>query len=261
MSDSLPPVLLLHGVFGRPSLLAPWAERLSSAGYACHAPTMPGRDPTSDAVLRRTGIDDLVRVAMEAYDALDEPPVIVGHSMGGLVGQRLAAVREPAALVLLASIPPGVLWPQLRMLPHLVPVLPPILAGRPFLPSAHTMRQVPLYDLPVAEQDELLPELARDSGRVFREMSCGARSTRVRARSVTSPVLVVSAGEDRNVAGWMSRRLARRYSAPHQRHPGLPHWIVAGSALDRVAPPVLEWLSDVLADPGGRADAPTTTGS
>ncbi len=104
------------------------------------------------------------------------------------------------------------------------------------------MREVPLNTLPVAEREALIPRLVRDSGRVFREMSMGAAATKVKPSDVTCPVLCVSAGSDQNVAPWISRRIARRYGAEHQDHPGKPHWIIAESALDDVAPPVLEWL-------------------
>jgi hypothetical protein len=76
--------------------------------------------------------------------------------------------------------------------------------------------------------------------RVFREMSVGASPTRVCASDVTGPALCVSTGADRNVAQWISRRIATRYNAEHQVHPGLPHWIIAQSALDEVAPPVVD---------------------
>ncbi|MFD4433477.1 alpha/beta hydrolase [Nocardia sp. NPDC058497] len=244
--DAKPPILLLHGVFGRPSLLEPWIQFFEAAGFRCHAPTLPGRDPTDDEVLARIGIEDCFTVALEAYDRLDEPAIVIGHSMGGLLTQRIAAARMPRAAVLLASIPPGVLWPQLRALPHLFPVLPAVVAGRPFFPSAKTMRRVPLNTLSAAEQDELIPRLVRDSGRVFREMSLGASSTRVKASDVTCPVLCVSGGADRNVAQWISKRIAARYDAEHQVYPGKPHWIIAESALDEVAPPVLAWLQRTL---------------
>ena len=241
-----PPVLFLHGVFGRPSLMRPWTRFFEAAGFECHAPVLPGRDPTNDEVLARTGIQDCFEAALAAYDQLSAPPIVIGHSMGGLLTQKIAAARRPRAAVLLASIPPGVLWPQLRALPHLIPLLPRILAGRPFFPSERTMRGVPLNTLSTAEQDELIPLLVRDSGRVFREMSMGAASTRVSAKDVTCPVLCVSAGADRNVAQWMSRRIAARYHAEHQVHAGLPHWIIAQSAVDDVAPPVLDWLRRTL---------------
>ncbi|HEX7825948.1 MAG TPA: alpha/beta fold hydrolase [Mycobacterium sp.] len=241
-TQTKPPILLLHGVFGEPSLLKPWTRFLESAGYVVHVPTLPGREPTNDAVLAGVGIEDCFEVALDAYDRIGEPAIVIGHSMGGLLTQKIAAAREPRAAVLLASIPPGILWPQLRSLPHLFSVLPRVLAGRPFLPSARTMREVPLNTLPAAEQESLIPELVRDSGRVFREMSMGAGSTKVAASRVTCPVLCVSAGSDRNVAPWISRRIAKRYGAEHQDHPGKPHWIIAESAIDDVAPPVVEWL-------------------
>lgn len=237
-----PPILFLHGVFGRPSLLEPWTRLFQSAGYTVHAPALPGREPTDEEVLARTGIDECFAVALAAYDRIGEPAIVIGHSMGGLLTQRIAAARSPRAAVLLAPVPPGVLWPRLRTLPHLFPILPRILAGTPFLPSTRTMREVPLSTLPAAEQDEVIPRLVRDSGRVFREMSMGAGSTKVDASAVTCPVLCVSAGADQNVAPWISRRIAKRYGAQRHDHPGKPHWIIAESALDDVAPPVLEWL-------------------
>jgi pimeloyl-ACP methyl ester carboxylesterase len=242
-SDAKPPVLLVHGVFGKPSLMQPWTDALQAAGYPVHTPTLPGRDPSDDAVLRRTGIEDCFGVAVAAYDAIGEPAIVIGHSMGGLLTQKIAAARSPLAAVLLASVPPGVLWVKPTMMPHLFPLLPSIMAGKPFKPSDRTMRAVPLSTLPPAEQDELIPRLVRDSGRVFRELSLGAAPTRVDAKDVTCPVLCVSGGQDHNVAQWLSHRIARRYDAEHQVHPHLPHWIVAASAVDRVAPPVLDWLA------------------
>lgn len=244
---SLPPILFIHGAFGRPSLFKPWTDFFSEAGFDCIAATLPGRDPTDDAVLSRTGIGEMFEAVLGVYDNLPARPVIIGHSMGGLLTQKLAAARDPLAAVLLASVPPGILWPQLKPLPHLAPVMPNILLGKPFLPSPRTMREVPLCSLPAAEQDELIPRLVRDSGKVYRQMLVGASVAKVDASAVTCPVLCVSAGEDRNVAAWTSRQIAKRYSAEHQVHPTLPHWIIAESAVPDVAPPVLEWISRVLA--------------
>ncbi|OBF97009.1 hypothetical protein A5790_00295 [Mycobacterium sp. 852002-51152_SCH6134967] len=247
MTPEKPPILFLHSIFGTPELYKPWLEFFRATGYECRTATMPGRNPTDREVLSASGVAEFFEAALAAYDSLDAPAVVVGHSIGGLLGQKLAAVRDVRALVLLASIPAGVLWPQLRSLPHLVPILPAVLAGRPVLPNARTMRAVPLSTLPTAEQDELVPKLVPDSGKAFRALTLGTPSVRANRRSVRCPVLVVSGGSDRNVAPWISRRIAKRYGAEHQMHPDMPHWIVAESGLQQVAPPVLQWLERVLA--------------
>ena len=253
MTMTKPPVLLLHGVFGSPGLLEPWVRFLGDAGYHCHVPTFPGRDPSDDRVLAKTGVAECVDLALRAYDAIGEPAIVIGHSFGGFVAQKVAAARDCVALVMLASVPPGVLWPQLRSLPHLIPVLPAILAGRPFRPSTATMHAVPLNTLPAAERDMLIPRLVRDSGRVFRTMSLGLPIMHVDPADVTCPVLCASAGADRNVAPWMSRRLAARYRAEHHVYPALPHWIIAESALQEVGPPTAGWLDRVVPTQSSKA--------
>jgi pimeloyl-ACP methyl ester carboxylesterase len=239
---SRPPILLLHGLFSTPKLLSNWVSTLESAGYRVHTPAMPGHDPVDMQLLSRLTLSDYVAHALAAYDALDETPIVVGHSIGGLIAQHVAAARDPKALVLLASVPPGVLWPQLRSLPHLFPLMPGLIKGQPVRPSDETFRAIPLYGLPQAEQQEIIAGFVPDSAHVFRAMSTGSRDTRVDHRAVRCPVLCVSGGADRNVATWISRRIARRYSAQHHHHPNLPHWIVADSAQPQVAPPVLGWL-------------------
>lgn len=151
--------------------------------------------------------------------------------------------------MLLALIPPGVLGPQVRPLPHLFPLLPRILAGRPLLPSARTFRAVPFNTLPAHEQDTLIGQMVPESGRAFRAMTLGAPPTRVERGRVQCPVLCVSGSADRNVSNAASARIARRYHAEHQVHPSAPHWIVAESLADDIVPSVLGWLRRATADP------------
>lgn len=57
--------------------------------------------------LAACGIDDYVGNVRQIVATLPEPPVLVGHSMGGFVVQRyLELGHEAAGVVLLASVPP-----------------------------------------------------------------------------------------------------------------------------------------------------------
>ncbi len=63
---------------------------------------MPGPTRTPDPQLAKQSIADYTRDMTAFIARLPEPPVIVGHSMGGLIGQQLAAQGLARALVLLA---------------------------------------------------------------------------------------------------------------------------------------------------------------
>ena len=106
MSDK-PPILFLHGAFGGPEVwtrfVAPW---FAGRGHAVAVPRLSAPFAATPARLR-----DYVARAAAAADALESPPVVVGHSLGGLVAQHLAARRRVAGLVLVASPGPCGLGP------------------------------------------------------------------------------------------------------------------------------------------------------
>ena len=160
----------------------------------------------------------VLSVALDAYDRIAEPAIVIGHSMGGLLAQKIAAARSPLAAVLLAPVPPGVLWPRPRALPHLVPIMPRILAGKAFLPSARTMREVPLNTLPAAEQEELIPRLVRDLGRVFRELCIRRRVDEGEGsrRDLSGAVRQCRRGSERGAVDFPAHReaLRRRAAGP-----------------------------------------------
>lgn len=172
-----------------------------------------------------------------------EPPIVIGHSMGGLLGQQLAASTPCSALVLAASAPPGVLWAQPRALPHLAKLMPRILVGRPFRPSPSTLDAVVFNDLPDVEAHALGEQLVPDSGRVFCSMIFGLN--RVPRNAVRCPVLCLSGGADRNVSARISRSISSRYDASHHVFPERGHWLIAPSGVGEVAPVVLRWLQKI----------------
>ena len=106
-------VVFVHGMFMTGDSWSPWVERFEERGFTCHAPSWP-HHADQPAVLRASPPDGLAELTLpevvEGYRelvlSLEEPPLLVGHSMGGLVVQLLLAEGLGAAGVAIDSAPP-----------------------------------------------------------------------------------------------------------------------------------------------------------
>lgn len=102
-STDAPAVLLLHGAACGAWIWAEgFAAALAEAGCRVVAPDLP-RGPG-------TTLAEQLSCARATMDALAGPVLLVGHSLGALLAQRLAAERAAVAQVLLAPVPPEGLW-------------------------------------------------------------------------------------------------------------------------------------------------------
>jgi hypothetical protein len=100
------PLLFVHGAWCAAWV---WDEHFlpyfAERGYAAHALSLRGHG-TSWGTSYLARIDDYVADVALVARTLPAPPVLIGHSMGGFVVQKLAERYGARALVLLASVPP-----------------------------------------------------------------------------------------------------------------------------------------------------------
>ncbi len=116
MSNVTPPIVLIHGLWLSADSWLGWADRYRAAGHVVHVPAWPS-DP---------GVG--VAEAVEHFDAfvrsLPDPPIIIGHAMGGLITQVLLGRGLGRAGVAVApSKPRGVLQVPLSTWRSVLPVL------------------------------------------------------------------------------------------------------------------------------------------
>ena len=104
-------IVLVHGFWVTPRSWEHWVSRYSAAGYNVVAPSYPGfevevealnADPTPIAELTAPA---LIEHLSSVIEALDEPPIIMGHSAGGAFTQVLLDRGYGAAAVALNSAP------------------------------------------------------------------------------------------------------------------------------------------------------------
>jgi pimeloyl-ACP methyl ester carboxylesterase len=239
-----PPILLVHGASSHAGHLDGWRKYFSLEGFDCHTPSLPGHAPSDPNALARSTLNDYLNALRREAAKLTAPPIIIGHSMGGLLAQQLAAVSPCQALVCVASAPPWMLPTQMRALPFLLPMLPGILSGRPIHPSEAVLRTLVVHDLPENEQRELVQTFGTESGRAYRAMILGL--ARLPHKRFQGPVLCLSGSADRIISNRTSNKIARHYAARHEVFPGRGHWLIASSAEKEVAGRVVRWLRETL---------------
>src|ERR1700691_5961533 len=105
------PAIFVHGLWLHATSWDPWLELFQEAGYAPIAPGWPG-DSDTVAETRRNpgqvagkGINDVVDHYAGIIHGLEAPPVVIGHSFGGLIAQRLLGQDLAAAAVAIDPAP------------------------------------------------------------------------------------------------------------------------------------------------------------
>ena len=181
--------------------------------------------------------------------ALKAPPIIVGHSMGGLLAQMLAARRKVGALVLLApSAPWGV--PPTTLFEIGAAQAMHLQAGywnSVLEPSRDVALAHSLDKLPRDQRDDVFGRFCGESGRAtFEILNWGLdmnRASEVEAKAVTCPVLCLTGSEDRINPPTTVGRIAARYAnATHEVFDGMGHWLIGEPGWEKLADRALDWL-------------------
>lgn len=235
-----PPLLFIHGAFCQAAHFEPWLGYFQEAGYRGTSISLPGHGGAETEALARLTFADYVDAVMAAVRGCEQPPVVVGHSMGGLLAMRAAMQVPVAGLVVVNSPAPGGLLVRPGVILQELAQIRQILAGLPVTPSPQTVRALVTHHLSAAESDEILAEGSAESGRVLRRLVFGM--TGIALARIACPVLCLAAGGDRVVPQSATSRIAKATGAEVVVFPGHGHWLIAGSLTGTVAATVRDWL-------------------
>ncbi|WP_033343147.1 alpha/beta hydrolase [Catenuloplanes japonicus] len=262
MTTSGTPVVFIHGLWIHASSWEPWIEVFRAAGYDPIAPGWPGDAATAEETrnaperLAGVGLDDIAAHYGEIIASLDRPPVVIGHSMGGLVAQKLNVSHTLHAAVAVDPAPiKGVRPLPLAQLRSSAPVLSnPANGKRAVALTAAQFRYAFGNALTVAESDALHARYAIPGpGRpLFEVATANLRRTSPAAVDVRTadraPLLFVSGEVDHTVPDVVTRAahgLYRDSSAVADliQVPGRGHSLVFDHGWKDVAGEIETWLS------------------
>lgn len=242
-----PPLLFVHGGYCDAwcwdRFFLPWfAER----GYAAHALSLRGHGTSDGAeALFLAGLDDYVADIEEATERIGTPPVLIGHSMGAAVIERMMATRQVRGAGLLAPVPPAGLVPVAARLATSHFGFGPHLLDPSRLPTEVLAALRPFYfsdRIDPAVLAEATRHLNGESARALFDLSLRLHWAEPQANS---PALVLGAEGDRIATAGDVRATARHHDVPATIVPGMAHMLMLEPGWQDVATHLATWIASL----------------
>jgi alpha-beta hydrolase superfamily lysophospholipase len=249
-------IVFVHGMYMNPLCWEHWVDYYQSKGYKCLAPAWPGRDQPVDTLRQQHPDPQLSKLTLskvlehftDTIKKLDEKPVIIGHSMGGLVVQLLLQKDLAAAGVAIDSAPPlGVITAKWSFLksnwPHITPF---VSQNSPIEMTFERFQYTFVNGLPLAEQRAAYERyVVPESRRVPRE----SLTARVDFKRPHPPLLVIAGLADHIIPASLNKSNFARYSSSpsvtdYKEFEGRAHFIIGQKKWEEVADYVLAWLNE-----------------
>jgi len=245
------PILMAHGAFCGGWVFETFATPFIEAGHPAIALDLPGHAPDAPAsAVAGLSMSDYAQAIADAASKLDEPPVLIGHSMGGLAAMLAACQVETQGLILLAPSPPwGVTGSTMEEAISAVALyaLGPYWT-QAIAPDETTLLRFCIDRLPRAERRSIYQRMRPESGRaIFECLNWWAdpfMSTMVYPERIKAPILALAGERDVIHPAQTVRETARRLGAEIRVFPQMSHWLVAEPGWREIADLCLDWLAE-----------------
>jgi non-heme chloroperoxidase len=263
VANSRTPIVFVHGLWLHADSWKPWADYFRDAGYEPIAPGWPGDGATVAETRQHPdkvagyGVDDVVNHFAKVIDGLDSPPILIGHSFGGLIVQKLLGQGRGAAAVAIDPAPiKGVRILPISSLRASAPVLKnPANRKRAITLTREQFRYAFTNAVSAAEAERLYDEhtIAAPGKPLFEaafaNLSTGT-ATKVDTRNNTrGPLLLVSGEKDHTVPPAIPRATLKRYRGSSavteiREFPGRGHSLTIDEGWVEIADFSAKWLAE-----------------
>lgn len=246
------PIVFVHGAFCGGWAFDDFRQAFEAAGYETHAPNLPHHERGADLEqLALCGVKEYAHAVTTYVRNFNTPPVLVGHSLGGLVAQMTAMHADVAGLVVLAPSPPwGV--PPTTLDEHSHQFGLTLLGDywrRPVPPDYRVARTTTLDRLTRDDARRAFARFVPESGRAIREAvqwwADHSMASQAPVYRIKAPVLALAGGKDRVNPPSTVRRIVARFpgtQAHFHEFSEMSHWLIGEPEAAEVARLTLQWL-------------------
>ena len=248
-------IVFIHGMFQNPRSWEKWIAYFNEKGYNCIAPAWPLHEG-NPADLRENppaGLGDLhlqtiVDEIEKVVTGLPEKPIVIGHSVGGLIVQLLTQKGLVDRGVPIDSVAPNAMlafdWGFMK---NSALIANPFKGNEPFFTDLETFHSAFCNTMSLDETKEAFEQTAtHDSRNVLRD--CMGEAGQIDLDLPHAPLLFIGGEEDQIIPYELNKRNAEAYSdeasiADFKAFPNRGHWICGQAGWEEVARYISEWLA------------------
>lgn len=248
------PIVFIHGMFENPKSWEGWSNWFTERGFECHAPAWPLHEG-EPADLRRhppAGLGELrledVVSAMRREAVRFVDPILIGHSLGGLVVQRLVNEGVGVAGVPICSVAPNrMLAADWGLLRNTAEITNPLMGDAPYPMDADGFHKNFANTMSRAQSDAAFETFAMDESRnVLRDILGDAGHVDLDVPHV--PLLFIAAEKDEIIPAALCEKQAKGYTdassvVDFRQFDHRGHFICGEPGWQEVAAHVLEWIT------------------
>jgi non-heme chloroperoxidase len=263
MASTPTPVVFIHGLWLHATSWGAWIDLFREHGYAPQAPGWPGDADTVEATRTRTdtiagvGINDVVDHYAKVIADIGAKPIVIGHSFGGLIAQRLLGEDMAVAGVGIDAAPiKGVVYlPPSALRVASVALRSPGNRNRAVSLTKKQFRYGFGNAIPESESNELFATWTIPSpGRPLFEAASASFSMNSPAKVNTlnatrGPLLLTAGGKDHTVPPAIVKSARKQYHKSSaitdlKEFPDRGHSLCIDHGWRAVADAVLAWLKE-----------------
>ena len=257
-------IILIHGAWVTPKSWDPFKSYFESKGYRVIAPSWSGKEGTvaeqqknPNPSLAHLGLKEIADHYAKIIEAETEPPILIGHSFGGLFVEmlldrglgKMGVAIDPAPPKGVFPLYPSAIW-SLR-LPLTTPFGWKKILRWPLNHFAYAFTNT----LSKEEQEKAYREyVVPESGRIFWQAALAPFNDVLQVNFLNpdrAPLLIIAGEKDHIVPAVINRGNYKKYagSKTHtdfKEFSGRTHWIIAEPGWEEVAEYCEKWIQSNL---------------
>lgn len=252
--ESSKTIVFIHGLFQNPESWALWKSYFEAQGYSCHTPAYPYHDgkpenlrKNIDPRLRKLRLQTVVDSFSNFISQLPEKPILIGHSMGGLIVQKLIQQKQGVLGICISPAPPkGTFSFKWSFLKSNFPTINIFKGNSPCLPSVKWFQYAFCNTMSLSQTEVAYSRFVVPESRNIPRSSTG-RQGKIDFKQAHAPLLFVTGNQDHIIPVSLVKKNFKAYKDGSgkktlQVFEGRTHYICGQPQWEEVASYIAEWI-------------------